>query len=189
MAFRLSLRSLPVVCLAALLAGPALGAPRAKPPAPKPPVVKPPTPPRGTNQVPEVVKQEVKLREADLLRHAYILLATANADYNGFRGKAMNSVQAAVKGLDTSVLQKGTGAQAAATLMHDSVAARAKIIDKYVKVPAGVKEPQVISDLQLRAAAQLLGQIRGPLIAHKHTGTLGHVDNAIRNISVALAIR
>src|SRR5262245_2521010 len=93
----------------------------AKPPTPpKPP--KPPTPPKITSSNKEspvvtAAKQQMKLGEATVLRHAYLLLISANADYNGHKGQAMGSIQAAVAHLDRSVLKKGTAAQQAATLM------------------------------------------------------------------------
>lgn len=148
-----------------------------------------PNPKNVKNPVVEAAKQQVKFNEADVLREAYILLATANADYAGHRAHAMGAIQAAVKALDTSVLKNGTGAQKAATIAHDNAAARAKIVNKYVKVPNGVKGPQAISDLHLRAAAQLLGQVRGALVQNKQQNILEHVDKAIKEIAVALAIR
>src|SRR5262245_2483091 len=138
-------RMLLATLLAGLLAGPVFGAKTATP--------KPPTPPKKSTSNPavEAMKQGVNLSEADLLRDAYVLLATANADYAGHRAHAMGAVQRAVKLLDRKVLTKGTAAQKQATLAHDSAAAQAKIVDKYVQVPGGVKKPQLMSDLQLRA--------------------------------------
>lgn len=181
---RLICRFIPVLAVVAIFAGSIFAA---KNPVPQVKPVKP-IPPQK-NPVLEAAKAEIKLEEADVLRHAYVLLATANADYKGHKGHAMGQVQSAVKILDSGVLKNGTVAQKQKTLIDDSAVAKAKIVDKYVKVPKGVKEPQVISDLQLKAAAQLLANVRGAFIKNNQAKVLGHVDQAIKEIAVALTIR
>src|SRR5262245_48978768 len=151
--------------LAALLAGPVPGAP---PPAQ------------------QAARQELRLREATAMREAYLLLAAANGVYAGHRGKAMGEVRAAVKILDEAVLKYGTPAQKAETVLQDTAAARARVVAKHVK---GVKEPQALSDAQLRAAAGLLVGTRAVLAQNGQKKVLGHVNKAVAEIDLALRAR
>jgi hypothetical protein len=140
----------------------------------------------GRPKGPDPARQQVKFKEAEALREAYILLAEAKKDYNGHKVKAMHQIQEAVKLLDRSVLRRGTAGQKATTLNEDSAAARAKVIAKHVQ---GVHELQAQSDAQLRAADQLLAQVRAALIEKKQKKPLSHVNNAIKDIAMALRVR
>jgi hypothetical protein len=173
-------RLLPALSLGALLAGLACsGESHARREAPR----------QAKDPVRQAARQEAKFREAEVLRDAYLLLAGANADYAGHRVKAMHHVRQAVKILDHSVLNKGTDAQKAATLIEDSAAARARVIARYVKGVKGVKEPQAQSDAQLRAAGQLLAQVRAVLHRNQRKKPLGHVKQAIAETNRALRVR
>ena len=91
-----------------------------------------------------------------LLTQAYAALATADHDYKGHRARAMKQIEAAAKELGVTV--KGDG--------H-------------------VKEVQVASDQQLRAAQSLLQQAAPAL----HGNARMHVDKALEQLSIALSIR
>lgn len=129
---------------------------------------------------------EVKSREAEVLRAAYIFLAMANHNYAGHRAKAMRQVERAVEILDSSIFKNGTNGQKVLALQEDIAAARAKLLAKH---SAKVHEPQALSNLQLREAGRLLTEVRVVLERNKQKVVLGHVDQAIKQIHLALAIQ
>jgi hypothetical protein len=57
------------------------------------------------------------------------------------------------------------------------------------KAAKPVHEPQPASDAALRGAAGTLMEVRKILAEHKQPKVLGHVDTAIKEISIALKIR
>src|SRR5207253_9265626 len=69
---------------------------------------------------------EVKLKESEALKEAYILMAGANHDYDGHRARAMHQVHEAIKILDTSILKDGTNGEKVVALEEEIAAARAK---------------------------------------------------------------
>jgi hypothetical protein len=129
---------------------------------------------------------QVKLSEAERLKAAYIFLAMANHDYDGFRAKAMHDLQEAARLLDASILKNGTGGQKVLALKEDIAAARAKFLAKH---SATVHEPQALSDLQMREGLQLVLGVRPVLVQRKQPRVLAHVDKAIQHINTALKIR
>ncbi len=134
----------------------------------------------------KAAKQEVNLREAHVLREAYILMAMANHNYEGHRVAAMKKVHNAIEILDGRILKKGTDGQKTVATMEDVSAARVKFIAKH---SAKVHEPRVLSNLQLNEARKLLMNLREPLAAYKQPKLLGMVDGAIHEITVALSLR
>jgi hypothetical protein len=134
----------------------------------------------------QAAKQQVKLSEAEVLRQAYVALAAANHDYNGHRAKAMNRVQAAIRMLDASVMKKGTLAQKVVTVKEDAAAGQARAA---ARVNKQVHENQVSSDAQLRLAAEKLQSVRPILAQTTRPRALAHVDAALKEIGIALAIR
>src|SRR4051794_16069335 len=62
---------------------------------------------KGGNANKSAVPDQTKFQEADMLRQAYVLMAGANHDYNGHRGKAMHAVHTAFNALDKQVSSKG----------------------------------------------------------------------------------
>jgi len=134
----------------------------------------------------EAAKEQKKLVEAEALGEAYILLAGANHDYDGHRAKAMHQVHEAIKILDAGILKKGTPVQKAMAAQEERALAAAK---EGAKAAPKVHENQKASDDQLRAAAKLLLEVRGVLAANKQVKPLEHVDNAIKQIDIALKVR
>lgn len=91
-----------------------------------------------------------------LLIQAYATLAQADHDYKGHRADAMKQIEAAGKAMGVNV--RGDGRN---------------------------REPQGLSDAQLRAAQGMLLQARAGLRGR----ALRHVDRALRHISTALRIK
>jgi hypothetical protein len=141
---------------------------------------KPPPP------VVQAAQQEVKSKEAEILREAYILMAAANHNYDGHRVKAMHQVEEAVGILDKSIFKKGTNGQRVLALKEDIAAAQAKFIAQH---SAKEHEPQALSDLQMREAGAMLLNVRGALEKNQQGKVLHHVDEAIKQVNIALKIR
>jgi hypothetical protein len=127
-------------------------------------------------------KAQANFNEAELLREAYILVATANPDSKGHTAKAMTHLRKAITILDKSVMKDGTPLEKSATQALDNAAVIAK------HVPA-VFVNQAKSDAQLRAAAGLLLQVELVLALSNQTNVLGQVDRAGNEIVTALNSR
>lgn len=181
MVFRRTLCWLPLWGGLALLAGLAFPTVSQAQKHPKSP---PPAPKHGHAASP--TGATLHFEEAEMLRKAFILLAGANHNYNGHRGWAMNALKAGCQILDDGVLKHGSASQKAATKRENAVAGRAEIAAR--RTPA-VHEPQAVSDAQLRMAGELLAQVRPMLVTHKQKRVLGHVDTAIKEITLALKVR
>src|SRR5262249_1078309 len=69
----------------------------------------------------QAAQQEVKAREAEVLREAYLFLAGAGPDDAGHRAKAMRQVHQAVEILDKRILKNGTQGQKVVALQEGSV--------------------------------------------------------------------
>jgi hypothetical protein len=134
----------------------------------------------------KVGNQEIKGKEAENLKLAYIFMAMANHDYEGHRVKAMNQIQAAIERLDASILKNGTANQKVVALKEEIAAARAKFLAQH---QAKVHEPQALSDLQMREAHRLIQNIAPGLAALKQPVVTKHVKEALRQIEIALKIR
>lgn len=98
--------------------------------------------------------------EAKLLRDAYRILATGDHDYAGHRVKAMHSVEAAAKLL---------GMDMAGDLKDRS--------------------PQPLSDARLREAQGLISQVLGSADVKGQERVVKHLNEAVRQIDVALHAR
>jgi hypothetical protein len=96
--------------------------------------------------------------EVAMLQQAYAILAVGDHDYKGHRVRAMKAIEAACKLLGTDISGEGRG-----------------------------REPQPISDDQLRQVLSVLQQVRGSLAASQPK-VVKHLDVAINNISIALTI-
>ena len=94
------------------------------------------------------------------LAHAYYLVKTANADYAGHRGAALHSIEAAGRDLG-------------------------------MKLEGGVpeKERQWKSDDQMREASRLLRDARDKMEEHDRTKVADRIENAIKDIDMALKKR
>jgi hypothetical protein len=107
--------------------------------------------------------QEVAFRdsaEADMLRQAYRILATGDHDYKGHRAKAMHAVEAAGKLLDMDL----------AGDLKD-------------------RTPQPLSDDKLREAQTLISQVLGAAEVKDQKRIKRHLNEAVNQISTALATR
>src|SRR5262245_22794150 len=67
--------------------------------------------PQGKKGGKSKVDPQVKLTEAEVLKEAYILMAMANHNYGGHRGRAMKQTEEAITMLDKSILKTGTDGQ------------------------------------------------------------------------------
>jgi hypothetical protein len=141
---------------------------------------------RAEKNAEEAAKQQANFKEAEALRVAYIMVAVADHDYDGHRVKAMKQLQEAVKLLDIKVLRHGTAAQKDATIKEDEVDALAKEAAKHTPK---LHEGQNMSDAQMKYAGELLLKVRGALVESKHPKVLNHVNEAIKQIDIALKIR
>ena len=98
--------------------------------------------------------------EADLLRRAYHILATGDHDYNGHRVRAMHAVEAAGRLL---------GMDLAGDLKD--------------------RTPQPLSDDKLREAQGLIMQVLGAAEVNDQKRVVRHLNEAVKQINVALSIR
>ena len=148
-----------------------------------PAVVQAQTPVNG-----QAIKQAVKLDEIATLRSAKKLLEEANHDYQGHRAKAVHAIHQAIgeiehHGAKTGVKQT-TANPAAAVAKANVRAATAKTN----KTPA-VHESQINSDVQLRAAQELLVKVQSELATGKHPKAIAHVQLALQELQIALQIK
>ncbi len=141
---------------------------------------------KAKQAVDKAAEADVKFKEAEALREAYVLLAGANHDYDGHRVKAMGHIKSAVKILDQSVAKNGTAKSKAVSAYEDAVAAAAK---RATKQTPTVHELQAVSDAQLKKVAVALAELRPTIVQHKQKNVLTHTDNAIKELDIALKIR
>ncbi len=125
----------------------------------------------------------MKTKMAHQLTSAYILLAAANNDYAGHKGRAMGHVQSAINILDAAILRNG------------QVAARTNAIKDMQKATSawfasalkGIgPETQILSDGQVRQAIQLLKNAQLVLGQNRQVDAFNHVGNAIQELDRAL---
>jgi hypothetical protein len=171
--FSLRLLSVPALLIGLAFPGESQAQTKSKSPPPK-------------RKAPAVLNEAVMLQEADTLRRAYVLMAAGNHDYDGHRVKAMGEVQAAVQLLHDHVMKHGNARQRAVAAKEKAAIAAAREAANRVQM---LHEPQATSDRQLRKAAEILAEVRPTLVGHKQKKVLEHVDRAIKEIGIALAIR
>jgi hypothetical protein len=138
---------------------------------------------RAADELKKAANQEIKGREAEILKMAYIYLAMANHNYAGHRGKAMNQIQAAIEILDASIMKNGTKKQKAVALKEEIDAARAKFL---AQNQAKVHEPQVLSNIQMTEAHRLIQSIKPGLVALNQPAVTEHVKKALQEIDISL---
>jgi hypothetical protein len=146
----------------------------------------PPPPPSPSQEARKEANAQKHGSEADVLLQAYVLLAAADHDYNGHRGKAMGATKAALDIVDHVAFHNGNVQQKIRAKQQESAAAQAK---RAAKAAGTVHEPQAVSDAQLRAAAALLQEVIPSLATHKGKRALGHAENALKEIGIALRVR
>jgi hypothetical protein len=98
--------------------------------------------------------------EAGMLKRAYVILATGDHDYKGHRAKAMHAVEAA-----------------------------AKLLGVNIRGDDKDHQPQALSDAKLREAAGLLQNVLGAAEVKNEERISRHINEAIKQINLALSIR
>jgi hypothetical protein len=129
---------------------------------------------------PKAVKQAVKLDELATLKTVKQMLEAANHDYAGHRAKAVHAVHKAIQEIEHHT-PKAPPNPAAAVAKANARAANAKI--------PPVHEAQIASDVQLRAAQELLVKVQAELATGKHPKAIAHVQLALQELQVALQIK
>jgi hypothetical protein len=128
----------------------------------------------------------LKGKEADVLTSAYILLASANHDYDGHRAKAMKAIEAASNIVEADLLKKAPVADKIKALTD----ANAEALEKSkAKEDPTLHESQAASDAQMLMADALLQQLAVSLNATKQQRVLNHVGTAHKEIGAALTVR
>jgi hypothetical protein len=175
-------RSLPLLGLVPLLAALAFtGRGRAEPAKGAPALAK-----EEEERMRKMVREEFKGKEAEALKEAYILMKAANHDYGGHCGKAQHEVEEACKILDKDILKNGSVQQKLKAIQEDREAAAAKSLSKG---DAAVHEAQLFSDAQVLKAGVMLQEVAAAVAANKQKGALKHVEQAIKEVEIALKTR
>jgi hypothetical protein len=99
-------------------------------------------------------------KEAGMLRSAYLILATGDHDYKGHRAKAMHAVEAA-----------------------------ADLLGMNIRGDDKDRQPQVLSDDKLREALGLLQNVLGATEVKSQKPITRHINEAIKQINVALSLK
>ena len=166
----------------------------------------PPPPPKETPEQKKAIEMEKKeaarekhLAEAEMngklaeaIKEAYIVLAAANGDYDGHRASAMRHVRDAATTLDKEIqtgawgAAQGSIAQRIKALQEDAVAAKAGSMAKY---GVQIKENQPVSDALVLRSGVMLKELVPVLVKTHHPGVQGSVQNALKEIELALATR
>jgi hypothetical protein len=128
----------------------------------------------------------LKTQQANVLASAYVLLASANHDYEGHRGKAMTKVEQAANLLQADLLKQAPIQDKIKAIQDANAEAQAKIVNK--QDPA-ITETQAVSDAQLLVADAMLQAIAPYLDDTKHKNLKAHLRDAHAEIATALAIR
>jgi hypothetical protein len=128
----------------------------------------------------------LKGKEADVLTSAYVLLASANHDYDGHRAKAMTALEVACKILEVDLLKNGPLDKKIKALRDANAEAQAK---NEAKQNAPVHEAQAASDAQLRMADALIQLAAVSLSANKQKRVFDQVETAHKEIGLALSVR
>src|SRR5262249_16041863 len=75
---------------------------------------------KRVEEVRKLVQEEYKGKESEALKEAYVLVAAANHDYDGHRGKAMKQIELAFDVLDRNIMKNGSLQQRVKTLQQKS---------------------------------------------------------------------
>jgi hypothetical protein len=131
----------------------------------------------------KALEANMKGHEAAHLTSAFLLLASANSDYNGHKGRAMHHLEHAIRHLDASILNNGTLAQ------------RQQAMQSIQKTTGGWMtsalhgtgvEKQVLSDAQVLRAGHTVLNVQMAMAQHKQREAVGHVQSAVQEIERAL---
>jgi hypothetical protein len=127
----------------------------------------------------------VKGKEQEVLTSAYILLASADHDYDGHRARAMGYIQKASNILEVDVLKREKVQEKIKVLKEANVVAQTNLkAQEDVALPA-----QTVADTQLRMANALIHQVTVSLKASKRHDILEQVVAAHKEIETALTVR
>jgi len=129
---------------------------------------------------------KTKGREAHILTSAYILLASANHDYDGYRAKAMNRIVRATNQLDAEVLKHGSVQQRIKALQDGNAELVARI---NANQEPTISEPQVMSDAQLMLADALIQRVAPYVQSPQQKSVLTLLRDAHTEIGIALSRR
>ncbi len=140
----------------------------------------------GTVAGVRAAKQAVKLDELATLKSAKKMLETANHDYKGHRAKAVHAIGEAIRELEH---QKGAGKHVPANPAVAAAKANAHAAAKVANAATPkVHENQMNSDVQVKAAHQLLLQVQAALGTGNHPKAFTHVQTAIQELETALKV-
>jgi hypothetical protein len=139
-----------------------------------------PAPPKKA-PTPPALSPATKVEQAQVLCKAFVVMAGANHDYFGHRWNAMVQIKHALKLLDDQVMHDGNAAQKAAIQRGRQAVAQAEAAQAQL---AMVNQPQPSSDARLKQAGRALAQLRPTL--GRQPGVAEHVDNALREVAIAL---
>ncbi|HEV8060044.1 MAG TPA: hypothetical protein VGP68_09235 [Gemmataceae bacterium] len=130
--------------------------------------------------------QAVKLDEIATLKSAKKILEGANHDYKGHRAKAVHAIGEAIRELEH---HKGAGKHVPANPAVAAAKANAHAAAKLANAATPkVHENQIASDVQVRAAQQMLLQVQAVLGTGNHPKAFTHVQTAILELETALKI-
>jgi hypothetical protein len=126
----------------------------------------------------------LKATQAEVLKEAYILLAAADYDYGGHRGKAVNSVKAAANLLNPNAFKDGTVEQR----VKDHKGRTAELAKAMNWEGRLFHDRHHFTDYQLAQAGTMLTDVANVLAANKKPEELKHVQSALQSIGVALNV-
>jgi hypothetical protein len=128
----------------------------------------------------------LKGKEVQVLTTAYILLASANHDYDGHRARAMKCIEDACSKLEVDIVKSATVEDKIKAIQD----ANAETAEKNkANEDAVLHEPQAVSDAQLLMADALIQQIGVIMKANKQNDLVSLAGNAQKEIGIALSIR
>jgi len=121
-------------------------------------------------------------QEGDTLKRAYILLAVANSNYAGHKGKAMHEVETALQLMEAGSLKQ---IQSNIKAYQDLNATAIAIMSS--RAGGAAPETQVLSDAQVANAGGMLQQIATVLVAaNKQPKVVDSLQTALKEIGAAL---
>jgi hypothetical protein len=128
----------------------------------------------------------LKAQQANVLVSAYVLLASANHDYQGHRVKAMTKIEHASNILQADMLKQASVQDKIKAIQDANTEAQAKNLNK--QDPA-ITEPQAASDAQLLLAGAMLQAVSNYVDDTKQKTLKTHLKDAHAEITSALTVR
>jgi hypothetical protein len=131
----------------------------------------------------KAAKELKEFLQAEGLRQAYLLLAWSNHDYDGYRHRAMNEVQAAVNILDADITKNGSALLKAKEALEKKTVAAVKAESDAMP---DLHEIQLASRTLLKSASEWLVLVERSLHQDNQRQAERHVHKAIHDIKLAL---